>query len=48
MEADGADLRVRPLAGDTLQHDGTWLVVPASGVPLTDDAVRELRDHGQR
>ena len=48
VEADGADLRVRPMADDTLDEQDGWLVVPATGQRLTDDAVRELRDADQR
>lgn len=48
VEADGADLRVRPIADDTLVEEDGWLVVPAAGAPLTDDDVRELRDADQR
>ncbi|GEL20017.1 hypothetical protein [Pseudonocardia asaccharolytica] len=48
VEADGADLRVRPIAGDALDEQDGWLVVPATGVPLTDHNVRELRDADQR
>lgn len=48
VEADGADLRVRPVAGDELEeHDG-WLVIPASGSPLSDSDVQTLRDADQR
>jgi AbrB family looped-hinge helix DNA binding protein len=48
IEADGADLRVRPAAGDTLDELDGWLVVPDSGIRLTDDDVRDLRDGDQR
>jgi AbrB family looped-hinge helix DNA binding protein len=48
VEADGAGLRVRPLTDDTLLEEDGWLVVPPAGVPLTDEAVRELRDADQR
>ncbi len=48
VEADGADLRVRSIADDTLDEQDGWLVVPATGRPLTDDDVRELRDADQR
>jgi AbrB family looped-hinge helix DNA binding protein len=48
VEADGADLRVRPVAGDAFEeHDG-WLVIPATGLPLTDEDVQTLRDADQR
>jgi AbrB family looped-hinge helix DNA binding protein len=48
VEADGADLRVRPVADDALDEQDGWLLVPAVGVPLTDDDVRALRDADQR
>lgn len=48
VEADGADLRVRPMADDTLDEQDGWLVVPATGRRVTDDQVRELRDADQR
>lgn len=48
VEADGADLRVRPVAVDSLDEQDEWLVVPASGLRLTDDDVRGLRDADQR
>lgn len=48
VDADGADLRVRPLTDDTLLEEDGWLVVPPAGSPLTDDTVRELRDADQR
>lgn len=48
VEADGADLRVRPIADDTLDEEDGWLVVPAAGVRLTDEQVQELRDADQR
>lgn len=45
--ADGSALRVEPLAGDTFEEQHGRLVIPASGVPLDDDAVRALRDADQ-
>jgi len=48
VEADGADLRVRPLTDDSLLEEDGWLVVPPAGAPVTDDMVRELRDADQR
>ena len=48
VDADGADLRVRPVADDTLLEEDGWLVVPSVGPTLTDDTVRELRDADQR
>lgn len=48
VEADGADLRVRPVADDSLDEQDGWLLVPAAESPLTDEDVRELRDADQR
>jgi AbrB family looped-hinge helix DNA binding protein len=48
VEADGADLRVRPVADDALDEQDGWLVVPAFGNRITDEDVRELRDADQR
>lgn len=48
VEADGADLRVRPVADDALGDEDGFLVVPATGVPIGDDDVRALRDADQR
>ena len=48
VEADGADLRVRPLTDDALVEEDGWLVVPATGTPVTDEMVRDLRDADQR
>lgn len=48
VEADGADLRVRLPADDSLLEDDGWLVVPGTGEVLTDDDVRSLRDADQR
>lgn len=48
VEADGADLRVRPLADDALDEQDGWLLVPASGTTLSDDDVRAIRDADQR
>lgn len=46
--ADGAGLRVEPLAGESLVERGDLLVIPASGTPIDDDVVRALRDGDQR
>lgn len=48
VEADGADLRVRVVAEDSLAEEDGWLVIPASGATLTDDDVGALRDADQR
>jgi AbrB family looped-hinge helix DNA binding protein len=48
VEADGADLRVRPVAEDALDEEDGWLLVPASDSALTDEDVQALRDADQR
>lgn len=48
VEADGADLRVRARADESLEERDGWLVVPASGVAITDADVLALRDADQR
>ena len=48
VEADGADLRVRTIAAETLDSQDGWLLIPASGNPLTDEDVQVLRDADQR
>lgn len=48
VEADGADLRVRAYAGDELETADGLLVIPADGMSLSDEDVRELRDADQR
>ncbi len=48
VHVDGAGLRVEPVAVDALETRGALLVVPAAGVALDDDAVRDLRHADQR
>lgn len=48
LTVDGAALRVEAVAGGALQSSDGRLVIPASGSALTDEAVRALRDAGQR
>ena len=48
ITADGAGLRVEPVSGESLVERDGRLVIPSSGLPLTDDLVRELRDADQR
>jgi len=48
VEADGSDLRVRPRAGDDLDEQDGLLVIPASGLPMSDEDVQALRDADQR
>lgn len=48
LTAEGAALRVEPIAGAGLERRRGRLVIPASGAVLDDDAVRELRHADQR
>ena len=48
LTADGAALRVEPVTDDALEQRGERLVIPPSGVLLTAEDVRELRDVDQR
>lgn len=48
VTADGAGLRVEPLAGDSLDERDGRFVIPAGGIEIDDDFVRTLRDAGQR
>jgi AbrB family looped-hinge helix DNA binding protein len=50
LELDGAAVRVEPVSGSDLKDVGGLLVIPATGVTLTGDLVRELIDvdrHGR-
>jgi AbrB family looped-hinge helix DNA binding protein len=48
VTADGAALRVEPLAGDSLGERDGRLVIPAGGADIDDAVVRTLRDADQR
>ncbi len=48
VAADGAALRVEPIASDELASERGRLVIPAVGGYLDDDVVRALRDADQR
>lgn len=48
VSADGAGLRVEPLAGGSLDERDGIFVIPASGAPIDDAVVRTLRDADQR
>ena len=48
VAADGAALRVEPIATDELAEEDGRLVIPAAGGHLDDMTVRALRDAGQR
>ena len=46
--AEGAGLRIEPVTGDELERQAGRLVIPASGVAVTDDDIRDLRDADRR
>ncbi|HEY2640976.1 MAG TPA: AbrB/MazE/SpoVT family DNA-binding domain-containing protein [Streptosporangiaceae bacterium] len=48
VAADGAALRVEPIASDELVSEDGRLVIPAARAHLDDGAVRALRDADQR
>ena len=50
LELDGAAVRIEPISGSGLREEAGRLVIPASGRPITNAAVRELIDadrHGR-
>lgn len=48
VSIDGTAVRIEPVADDSVEAEGNWLVVPASGESLSAEQVRDLRDTGQR
>lgn len=48
VRAEGASLRVEPLAGDHLEEREGRLVIPPAGTPIGDELVQGLRDADQR
>jgi AbrB family looped-hinge helix DNA binding protein len=44
----GAAILIEPRAGLDLQAEGAYLVIPATGQAIDDEAVRELRLADQR
>lgn len=49
VTADGAGLRVDvPVEDEGLEERDGRLIIPASGTPIDDNAVRALRDAAQR
>lgn len=48
LVVDGLALRVEPVADSGIEDRAGRQVIPASGVTLGDDDVRDLRDAGQR
>ncbi len=45
---DGAGLRIEPVTTTELAESAGRLVIPAAGIELDDDAVRDLRTADQR
>jgi AbrB family looped-hinge helix DNA binding protein len=48
VTVDGAGLRVESIADDSLEERDGHLVIPAYGLKVTDELVRNLRESGQR
>jgi len=48
IRAEGASIRIQPVANDTVTEQRGRLVIPPSGNVLTEEVVRALRDAGQR
>lgn len=48
VTAEGAALRVEALSGAEVVERGGRLVIPASGAPVSDAQVAELRDADRR
>jgi AbrB family looped-hinge helix DNA binding protein len=46
--AEGAGIRVEPIAGESLTGRGGRLVIPPAGADVDDETVSELRDADQR
>lgn len=48
VAADGAGLRIEPLADDVLEEEDGLLIIPRTGIPIDDDFVQALRHADQR
>jgi AbrB family looped-hinge helix DNA binding protein len=48
VTVDGAGLRVEPVASDELVEENGYLVIPSTGITITDEMVRTLRFADQR
>lgn len=48
IELDGAGVRIEAAVGQDLERRGRFLTIPASGTPIDDDLVDNLRREGQR
>lgn len=48
IDVHGAAIIIEPVAGDDLQREGGFIVIPASGQVISDADVREQRLADQR
>ena len=48
VTSDGASLRIEPVADGTLVEEAGRTVIPATGTPITDAAVRDAMEAGRR
>ncbi len=48
IELDGVGVRIEAAAGEGLEHQGRFLVIPTTGAPIDDDAVARLRHDAQK
>jgi AbrB family looped-hinge helix DNA binding protein len=48
VTADGAGVRIEPVAGEELAEENGRLVIPSTGVTLTAEMVQAVRDADQR
>ena len=48
LSADGAGLRIQPVADDRLVERDGLLVIPSGGSVVSEETVRALRDADQR
>ena len=46
--AEGTGIRIEPVPGDGLIDEGGRLVIPATGVDVSDELVNALRDADRR
>ena len=44
VELDGAALRIEPVVGTGFVEENGFLVIPASGHPITDEDIRRMID----
>ena len=44
VDLDGAGVRIEPIAGGDVRKRGGLLVIPARGIPIDEQSVREMID----